>query len=300
MSDRRRVFKLSDLMVLIAVIALLMGLLTPAILNSRDGHGAGPHCNNNVKIIGLSIQQFLNAKNAFPNAGTYAEDPAALTSHDPKDSVINDAFTGHFGNIRPDAPDAGPSYSWAVEILSYLGNDNMYNDFNFNRSYLDNGRPGDDPSRPSNRIITSTDISILQCPNDNTTLVGQGNLSYVVNGGFSRWHAEGHAYGWVGTPTGGTDGPALDWGQSVATKTGVMFLGTQAGDAPWDARTTPRDVPDGLSYTLLVAENTQAGASPGTPYSSNMPTNWACPHPNFCMFVASDDVCTQGAAGRRN
>ena len=301
MSEHRRFLTLPDVIVAFGVGCIGLGLLSMAFTRrSVYEHGPRTQCINNVKQIGLALQQYLNAHNTFPNAGTFAEDPAALASGNPGDSVINDAFTGRFGNIRPAAPEAGPRHSWVVNILSYLGNDNLYNDFNFERSYLDNGRPGDDPARPSNRIITDTDLEILRCPNDNTTSVGVGNLSYVVNGGFSRWHPEGHAYGWIGTPTGGSNGPALDWGQTVASKTGVMFLGTQGGHAPWDYTTSPASITDGMSYTLLVGENFLAGASQGTPYSSGIATNWACPHPNFCMFVASDDVCTRGGSTSPN
>jgi len=301
MSDPRRSFRVADLMVAIAVIGLTLGLVLPQLGTHCGEPARRMQCRNNVKQIGLALQQYLNAHGTFPNAGTFAEDPAALASGNPDDSVIDDAFAGRrFGRSHPGAPEAGPRHSWVANILPYLGNGNLYNDFNFERSYLDNGRPGDDPTRPSNRVISSTDIDILRCPQDNTILLGQGNLSYVVNGGFSRWHAEGHAYGWIGNPTGGINGPALDWGQKVATRTGVMFLGTQAGNAPWDYTTSPGSITDGLSSTLLLAENHLAGASPGTPYSSNVPTNWACPHPNFCMFVASDDVCTKGTFASLN
>ena len=37
--------------------------------------------------------------------------------------------------------------------------------------------------------ISNTAIGVLKCPDDNTTQVNQGNLSYVVNGGFALWHA---------------------------------------------------------------------------------------------------------------
>jgi len=76
-----------------------------------------------------------------------------------------------------------------------------------------------------------------------------------------------------------------------------MFLGTDTGDQPWDIATSPKDLQDGASMTLLLGENTLAGFSRGTRYSGGVETNWACPLPNFCMFIASDDVCrTQGSA----
>jgi prepilin-type processing-associated H-X9-DG protein len=130
---------------------------------------------------------------------------------------------------------------------------------------------------------------------------GQGDLSYVVNGGFARWPAipvswssrdprsgrpgNGEVLRWVpeGSPWGDS--------QAVGKRLGVMFLGTDRGDQPWDIATTPADISDGANQTLLLGENALAGASASSPLSHGHPTNWACPLPNFMMFVGSDDVC---------
>ncbi|HEX8203795.1 MAG TPA: DUF1559 domain-containing protein [Isosphaeraceae bacterium] len=293
---RPRGFTLIELMVVIAVIGLLFALVV-LLIPSRVGRIAArrTQCINNMRVLGLGLQQYLNLHGVFPNAGTYGEDPAALASGDPKDSVINDAFNGQFGRVRPGSPGVGPLRGWVVDILPYISGAPLYNEFNFGRPYFDRGRPGDDPTRPTNWVISSTAFDVLTCPDDPTLVNGAGNLSYVANGGFSLWHAPGHAYGWTGTPTGGTFGPALDWGQAVSTRTGVMFLGTHTGNAPWDVLTAMPAIVDGASNTLLLSENTRAGASPGNAYSGGTPTNWACPHPNFVMFLGSDDVCTLGA-----
>ncbi len=173
-------------------------------------------------------------------------------------------------------------------------------------------RPGDDPARPTNAIDRLNVASLLDVvPADDTIVAGAGNLSYVVNGGFSRWHASDPAtgaslcYGWTGPPTDPTVVPTAsrgaDWGQSVAVKTGVMFLGTRSGDAPWDYHTNLSSISDGASNTLLLTENYLAGASAaGTIISGGTPTNWACPHPNFVMFFGSDDVCTFGRSSTPN
>jgi prepilin-type processing-associated H-X9-DG protein len=125
-------------------------------------------------------------------------------------------------------------------------------------------------------------------------------LSYAVNGGFARWHTV--PVGWSGSPVDGqaTSGSVLQWAapegdwkdtQAICKKLGVMFLGTQSRDQPWDIVTAPADIADGMSSTLLLGENTLVGDSKGTPYSGGLETNWACPLPNFAMFLASDDVC---------
>src|SRR5690606_15836031 len=73
--------------------------------------------------------------------------------------------------------------------------------------------------------------------------------------------------------------------------------GTSEGNAPWSYRTTLSSITDGTSVTLMVTENTLAGASTGSPYTSlggtdSAPTNWGCAHPNFVAFMGSDNVCS--------
>ena len=39
--------------------------------------------------------------------------------------------------------------------------------------------------------------------------------------------------------------------------------------------------------------NTLAGAGGPSVYSKGNETNWACPLPNFCAFIGSDNICDQ-------
>ena len=234
------------------------------------------------------------SKNRFPNAGTFFDDPA-VHQGDPLASNIYRAIT------EPGVRDGEAQYwlrSWVVDILPYLDAQDMYNSWDFQESYL--STVSTDPSLPGNAVLAATRIGVLRCPDDFTAPSGQGNLSYVVNGGFARWHAL--PVGWIGSRTDGrsTNGaaspsapPGGTWedNQDVGKKLGVMFLGTDTGDQPWDIVTRPADIVDGASVTLLVGENVLAGHSKGTPYSGGWETNWACPLPNFAMFVGSDDVC---------
>ena len=97
-------------------------------------------------------------------------------------------------------------YSWVLPILPNLDSQELYNQWTmFNPgtttgtgptavAYYDNTNYVQ--GQASNNTIAETSLKILQCPDDNTVQTGQGNLSYVVNGGFALWHAV--PYGWVG------------------------------------------------------------------------------------------------------
>ena len=297
---RRSGFTLIELLVVIAIIGILVGLALPALAAAR-ATARRVQCQNNQRQVGLALISFMNQNNRLPNAGTFGETPGLGAPAALGNSIINKAFTNasaNFGTItqgngttRP--TDVGPLYSWVVDVLPFLDNQSLYNDFNRSRSYLDDGQAGDNTSKPTNLTIGNSPIPVLTCPEDPTLIQGKGNLSYVVNGGFSRWHAT--PYGWTGGATSGATGPTLNWTASGAPKkTGLMFLGTKAGQASWDFSLSVGGMSDGLSTTVLLSENHLAGASLGNAYSGNVVTNWATPHPNFMMFMASDNICGSG------
>jgi hypothetical protein len=270
-------------------------------------------CASNLRQVGLGLIGYLNAKNQFPNAGTFGE--SVLQPPDPTKpgtSIINTIYTPANFTIAAQAnptagqpTDVGPLYSWVVDILPHVDNQELYNSNNRVRFWADQlGRAGDPPAAtatsPSNLTVTNTNVGIFSCPEDTTVVKGTGNLSYVVNMGFARFQA--NPIGWNGTALGGSSAGTVWWADpgsvgwqvsfGFAKKTAVMFLGTYAGNAPWDAKTTGSSVQDGMSTTILASENILAGSAPaGSTYYGPLPVNWGTPHPNSMGFIASDNVC---------
>ena len=287
---RRRGFTLIELLVVISIIGILVGLLLPAINAAREA-GRRAKCQSNMRNVVLAILGYVNNKNIFPPSGEFGEDPtpATVTAFlaDPTKGAIHKWLPGVGGDTTGFTT---PMYSWVVPILPYLDSQELFNQWTMftTASTSKNGCVAYTDTtnyivgQASNDKIANTAIGVLICPDDNTVQTGQGNLSYVVNGGYSLYHA--NPLSWVGSALdgGGAPSAALTWSSSlpatmgIMAKMGVMFpestyaQGTQIR-VPWNIRSSLTGIVDGASNTILMSENTLTGVSVvPTTYSNNI------------------------------
>jgi prepilin-type N-terminal cleavage/methylation domain-containing protein len=141
----RRGFTLVELLVVIAVIAILMGLLLPAIQRVREAANR-TQCANNLKQIGLALYHYANNNDATLPPSAWAP---------------------------PDSPVLGAS--WAVVVLPYLEQDNLYKTWDLNASYYDQSSQA--------RL---TPLSIYFCPTRRATDTSPMN-SVSGDAGCKQW-----------------------------------------------------------------------------------------------------------------
>ena len=98
---RRRGFTLVELLVVLSIIALLVGLLLPAVQQARESANRIA-CANNLKQIGLALHHYHDTYSVLPPT-----------------------------RLRQD------SATWAVLILPFLEQDNLFRLWNLNRSYYE-------------------------------------------------------------------------------------------------------------------------------------------------------------------
>jgi hypothetical protein len=180
----RRRFTLADLMMLVAVVGLSFGLIMQMIGFQSRSQGCRASCLNNQRQVGLAMLGHLNAHGHFPNSVTWGEPSGGADAGTIILNYERDDLSPLPGASHP-LHDVGPLHSWVVDLLPYMDQQSLANDFDRDRAWDSTAM---DPSTGiSNLLISTSDIGILTCPSDDTTIPGEGNLSYVVNSGFNRW-----------------------------------------------------------------------------------------------------------------
>lgn len=124
-------FTLIELLVSIAIIAVLIALLVPAVERVRAA-AARQACQNNLRQLGLACHNYHDA---------YKKLPASYTATKP---------------YRDGSADTAPGWSWAAMLLPFLEQDNLYRSIDVNA-------PVDDPD---NLAATATLVSGFVCPSD--------------------------------------------------------------------------------------------------------------------------------------
>jgi prepilin-type processing-associated H-X9-DG protein len=194
-----------------------------------------------------------------------------------------------------------PFQNWVVDILPYIERSEIHRRWRFDLPATD----------ANNRALSHTQITVLICPDDDTVVQGEGNLSYVVNGGFG-WTRPIDCPGVMHlSPMNVVQTMPIDLnGNGITCPSAALQDGTPndkelffltdlffVENWPLGSFTVRHRslgaVSDGLSRTILASENLRAG------YEAVSDSTWASPAPwRACFFVSSyvcqDASCANG------
>jgi prepilin-type N-terminal cleavage/methylation domain-containing protein len=205
-------FTLIELLVVIAIIAILIALLVPAVQKVREA-AARAQWGNNLKQIGLGFLNYHDTFKSFP----------------------------------PSRLDQDGGATWAVLILPYIEQDNLYKEWNLTETYY--------LQKPS---FVHTQIPIYYCPArrsaDENLLSKSGD---IPEGGYLQTMVPG-ALGDYAVCDGDNSG---DHPYNELTANGAIILAIfeHSGGGPftitsWKSQTSIAAIVDGASNTFLAGE----------------------------------------------
>ncbi len=241
----RHGFTLVELLVVIAIIGILVALLLPAIQSAREA-ARRIQCGNNLKNIGLALQNYHDTNKQFPEAGLM---PRFFLQKDGSGQVTSSPIVSQ--NSRLFA-------NWVILTLPFLEQQPLYDAFAA-EGRVTGFQDADSPSqlagilqinRANLEPLRATNLSVMICPSDPASQEPFSNTgpdagewargNYGINGGLGFiWNFQ------------------EVWDDSNT----IMPQFCKKGIATYNNGANLREIEDGSSNTIAVAEM-RAGLSP--------------------------------------
>jgi prepilin-type processing-associated H-X9-DG protein len=237
------------LLVVIAIIAILIGLLLPAVQKVREA-AARTQCQNNLKQLALGCHNYHDAN------GTLPRDGAANFLKDSHNRGPDTQGTGCCGIVN------APRWSWIARSLPYFEQDNLARLGNAPAGNMNTNTVGG----PDAVTVYKTDLKVLTCPSDVTAPRLQPSRADLNFNGNSE--AVVTSYKGVSGDNWGADffGTTADVSFSTAYRNPATGTARQQNGLEWgngifwrsDIRSGSmgiQTITDGTSNTFLVGED---------------------------------------------
>ena len=245
---------------MIAIIAVLIALLLPAVQQAREA-ARRTQCKNNLKQLGLACHNYADVFGQFPQ---------------------------NYDSCWQSGTENGPT-SWLVASLPYIDNAPLFNQYNFNDKGGNIGTAAG-PTGTNNQTLRKLVIPAFLCPSNPQPSVRQNQNQGYGSGNGGGPDAAGTDYvgnlghvwgGWRdcnAVPTfPGVPGPGSNPGTPWIDGDSDNDISNSNGVFNYRGAAKLRDITDGTSNTILVFEDMHwAGGNPFN-YSYTWDSAWMSP-----------------------
>ena len=293
---RRRLqpgFTLIELLVVIAVIALLIALLLPAVQRAREA-AYRAECQNNLKQIGLALHNYHDSHRLFP--------PGMIAGA----TYLSDAVGNYVDPAEPRQSNLLPNLhgqSFFLFILPMIDQGGIYNAWRFGNNVFRNGDTTNTVNAYQNADGTflypsQTDVKAFYCPSRRGQMQATAKFALADRVDMS-WNKGGNDYAGCGgsgilfsdtarqaylltsaqlqATVTTTTTPATSLYAQYPTNIGVFSVNSSTG---------MRDITDGTSNVILVAERRVFLDNTGPQWRSSDGWAWGGPSTMFTTRLA--------------
>jgi prepilin-type N-terminal cleavage/methylation domain-containing protein len=233
-------FTLVELLVVIAIIGVLVGLLLPAVQAAREA-ARRAHCTNNLKQIGLALQNYESANGRLP---------------------VQRTMVCSIKSVNSKGPGNEDHRSWIFLLLPYLEQQALFDLMDMSKSGLDGTI---NAKGVSNRSLLQRNLPAVMCPSDPTVATPQIGADEASTDMYDHWYSEGielaetnYCANTGDHPPGFGAASSIQWGQQtflpcdpVRAIPGDLVRGVISRSG-WSARF--KEISDGLSNTIVAGE----------------------------------------------